>query len=291
MSKIMLFNATGMQGTTIANRLLQRGYSVVAPVRSKEKLAALKHKGIDSFLTDFNMKDLEGELSKVDKVVLQIPAQVSPSVMVQLSENIINAIKNAGSPPTIFVISSTVPQSFTGKEGPDARLRMKNSALELIPNAIIFSATEYLENFSTSYRQAIDSDGMIPQTIPARLPVNYLSWEDLASYVLGALECENIEGGFYPIGGNEGITGEELALRLGKVIGKELRYQPLTHQQLSDFLIPVVGKQLAMELAEFYEWQDLTGYDLLSPDTSKLRDLLEIKLPDFEQWAMKAFGV
>jgi len=73
------------------------------------------------------------------------------------------------------------------------------------------------------------------------------------------------------------------------VIGKELHYHTLTHPQLAGFLTPIVGEQLASELAEFYEWQDLTGYDLLNPDTTALQELLQIKLPSFEEWAENAF--
>jgi len=183
MDTVMLFNATGRQGATIANRLLGKDYQIVSPVRSEKKLVDLKHKGINAFLSDFSTENLLPQLKQADRVILQIPAQVSPSLMITLSENIITAIKEVGNPPTIFVISSTVPEDFTGKNSPDARLKMKNFALNQLPESIILSATEYLENFSTSYRQAIEQDGIIPQTIPADLPVNYLSWNDLAIYV------------------------------------------------------------------------------------------------------------
>jgi len=213
--------------------------------------------------------------------------QQSPSLMIQLANNAIEAIKEAGAPPTVFVISSTVPTQKVHKDSPDARFEMKQKALETLPNAIILSATEYLENFSTSYREAIEKEGMIPQTIPDDLPVNYLSWNDLAIFVEATLRNESIKGGFYQIGGNEGINGSQLANRLGTILEKKLFYHTLTHQQLQGFLTPIVGQELASELAEFYEWQDTEGSHLLNPDTTKIRSLLGIKLPNFEDWAKK----
>ena len=114
---------------------------------------------------------------------------------------------------------------------------------------------------------------------------------DLAIYVEACLADNSLEGGFYPIGGLEGINGLMLAERLGKVIGKKLNYHTLSHQQLAGFLSPIVGEQLAGELAEFYVWQDTVGSSLLNPDTSTLRSRLNIELASFEEWAIKAFEV
>lgn len=74
-------------------------------------------------------------------------------------------------------------------------------AKEKLPNTPILSATEYLENFSTAYRQPIMENSIIPQTIPPNFLVNYLSWNDLASYVLAALNADNLEGKSIPLVG------------------------------------------------------------------------------------------
>ena len=73
------------------------------------------------------------------------------------------------------------------------------------------------------------------------------------------------------------------------VINKPLRYHTLTHSELEGFLTPIVGQQLASELAEFYTWQDTEGAELLNPDTKELRKRLGIKLPTFEEWSKQAF--
>ncbi|MEM8907145.1 MAG: NmrA family NAD(P)-binding protein [Bacteroidota bacterium] len=289
MKTILLFNTTGQQGTAIANRLLSKGYELLTPVRNANHIPQLAQRGIQAHLNDFSTESLQTIVQKADQVVLQIPAQISPSLMITLAENALRAIKVAGSPPTVFVISSTVPLQKVGKASPDARLLMQQKAQDLLPNAVILSATEYFENFSTAYRSAIEEQHMIPQTIPAHLPVNYLSWADLATYVTAVLEHTSLEGGFYPIGGKEGINGIQLAQRLGTLLQKQLTYHPLTHQELNHFLSPILGTTLAAELTEFYEWQDTEGQALLNPDTHELRQTLGIQLPSFEDWAKEAF--
>ncbi|MEM6632309.1 MAG: NmrA family NAD(P)-binding protein [Bacteroidota bacterium] len=291
MSKVLLFNATGAQGGTIASRLMEEGYEVISPVRSAEKVASLKERGIEGILTDFKMESLKEIVAKADNVVLQIPAQVIPSVMVDIADNAIQAINNAGKPDTIMVISSTIAEKETGVPSVDARVKMVKLAKKYLPNMPILSSTEYLENFSTAYREPILNNGVIPQTIPPSSPVNYLSWSDLASYVVAALKSNNLEGKVYPIGGNEGLTGNDLSLRLGKVLNKELHYAPVTHEQLQGILTPILGEEVAKDYAEFYHWQDGDGAHLLNPDTSEIREKLGVELPSFEEWAKEAFAL
>ncbi|MDW3192962.1 MAG: NmrA family NAD(P)-binding protein [Cytophagales bacterium] len=289
MSTILVFNATGMQGLTIANRLKAGGHHIVTPVRTEEKAISMEEHGFEAFVSDFKRGTLVTRISQVDQVVLQIPAQIAPFEMVEIANQALSAIKEAGSPKTVFVISSTFPDHKVGKASVDARVKMKELSLELLPEAPILSGTEYLENFSTAYRGAIEGTGTIPQTIPPEYPVNYLSWSDLAIYVEAALKSTRLEGKLYRIGGKEGINGNELARRLGLILGKELKYIAITHEQLHGFLTPILGESVAHDYAEFYEYQDTVGQDLLNPDTEEIRSLLDIQLPDFEEWAKEAF--
>ncbi|MEM1337929.1 MAG: NmrA family NAD(P)-binding protein [Bacteroidota bacterium] len=290
MSTILLFNATGAQGNTIANRLLERGDRILAPVRSKTSKIVLEERNITAFLTDFSTDSLLPLIEQVDQVVLQIPATVAPKTMLNIAQNAIAAIEQAEHPKVIFVISSTIPAHYTGYPSVDVRLEMVRMALEKLPNTPILSATEYLENFSTAYRDTILKDGIIPQTIPADYPVNYLSWEDLATYVAAALDTDVLLGKVYPIGGNEGITGKDLAQRLSAVIGKPLTYTPISHNALKNFLTPILGVEIAKDYAAFYAWQDTEGAAMLNPDTTNIRKLLHVELPSFEQWAMTSFS-
>lgn len=289
MNNVLLFNATGAQGTIISQKLLEKGNIVLAPVRSGKNIEFLEKRNIKAFLTDFSATSLLPIIEKADKVVLQIPAAVVPDVMTEITKNALEAIKEAGSPKTVFVISSTIADTYVGIKSVDARKKMVEMALEKMPNVPILSSTEYLENFSTAYRQPILENGVIPQTIPPNLPVNYLSWSDLAAYVLAALESNKLNGKIYPIGGNEGLTGLDLAKRLGKVLGKNLKYVPITHGELQGILTPIMGAEVAKDYAEFYHWQDTIGASLLNPNTKEIRNLLDVSLPSFEEWAKEAF--
>lgn len=290
MKKVILFGASGQQGSVIAQHLISSGYTVIAPVRSQSNIELLGKQGIDAKLTDFSVQSLATIIQGTDKVVLQIPVVITPTEMLVFAENALKAISQAGSPHTVFNISSIIPNEPIGLNGPDTRLKLKELAKQILPNAIVLSSTLYLENFSQAYRQAIEQGGVIPQAIPNDIPVAYLSFSDLAVYILAALEKPELKGQFIPIGGSEALTGIELSQKLGTVLGKYIHYQGITSQELAAFLTPMIGEQTALQVAEMYEWEGTTGGRLLNPDVKKAQQLFGITLPDFDTWAKSAFN-
>ncbi len=291
MSKIILFGASGQQGSAIAQKLISAGHTIIAPVRSSKSEEQLNQQGIETRRTDFSIPSLTSIIQDGDKVVLQVPVVITPSEMIVFAENALKAIAKAGALPTVFNISSIVPNEFIGLPGPDARLTLKNLAQQLVPDAIVLSSTLYLENFSQAYRQAIEQGGVIPQAIPNDIPVAYLSFDDLASYILAALEKEELKGRFIPIGGSEALTGTQLSEKLSTLLGKHIHYQAISPEELAGFLSPMIGETTALQVAEMYSWESSSGSHLLSPNVAQAKHLLNVSLPSLEEWATKAFQI
>lgn len=291
MQKVILFGATGQQGSAIAQKLIKSEYQVISPVRSVEKRQLLYEQGIEGIVSDFTEQSLTNIVALADKVVLTVPVVISPTEMIAYTKNALNAIKANGSPHTVFSISSIIPTENVGLAGPDARLEMKQLAQKTLPQSIILSSTLYLENFSQAYRQAIEQGGVIPQALSADIPVSYLSFDDLATLVCAALDKPELNGQFIPIGGSESLTGNMLAEKLSVLLNKQISYQAITPQDLSNFLTPLIGEITAKQVAEMYSWEGTTGKHLLSPSVEKYEQLLGVKLPSFDEWAIKAFQI
>ncbi len=291
MKKIILFGATGQQGGAIAKKLIQNGNHIIAPIRAIEKKSILNEMGVEAIVSDFSIASITEIIRLGNAVVLQVPVIITPKEMIEFTGKTLTAIKAAGNPHTVFNISSVIPQNEVGLAGPDARLKMKQLAQNILPTSIVLSSTLYLENFSQAYRQAIEQGGVIPQALPAEIPVAYLSFEDLATYVSAALEREDLQGHFIPIGGSETLTGIELSQKLGALLGKHIHYQAITPQELSEFLTPMIGETTAFQVAEMYSWEGGPGSVLLNPDVKKYQETLGVKLPTFDEWATTAFNI
>lgn len=289
MKKVILFGATGMQGTAIAKQLQKEKYHIIAPVRSNEKVELLAKYNIEAYQTDFSLESLTQITKKADEAVLLVQAVIATAEMVPFTKTALLAIKEAGIKRTVFNISSVIPDEKIGIAGPDTRLEMKEMAFEIIPTINVTSSTLYLENFSTAYRKAILEQGSIPQAIPADVPIAYISMDDLGKYVTAILKDNSLEGKFFPIGGKEALTGQEVAVQLSEIIGKSVNYFALQPEQLIEFLSGMLGKALAGQVGEMYAWEGTTGKNKLYPNTTDLQQQLGLDLPSFKEWAQKAF--
>ncbi|MEM1323592.1 MAG: NmrA family NAD(P)-binding protein [Bacteroidota bacterium] len=290
MKKVILFGATGMQGTAIAKQLQKEGYHIIAPVRTQEKVDLLAKYNVEACITDFSFASLEGIAQKADEAVLLVPAVIPTADMVPFTKNALSALKEANISRIVFNISSVIPDKKTGIAGPDTRLEMKEVAFKIIPTISVTSSTLYLENFSTAYRQAILEQGNIPQAVPADVPIAYMSMDDLGKYVTAILKDNSLEGQFFPIGGKEALTGTEVAAQLSEIIGQSVNYFALQPEQLIGFLSGMLGEALATQVGEMYAWEGTTGKNKLYPNTTDLREHLGLDLPSFKDWAKHAFN-
>lgn len=289
MKNIVVFNASGAQGNAITNALEARGYQILTPVRS-EKKDRPPLKGLSYHTTDFSSASLQPIIAQADAVVLTFSAMMDPDEMLTYWEQALQAIKAAGSPRTIAYLSSIVPQAETGLRNPDARLAMKNRVGQVLPDATILSGTLYLENFSQALREAVLQYQIIPQAIPAEVPVAYISTEELALYILAALENDAVKGQFIPLGGALALQGEALAAYFSQQLEKPIQYKPISPEALIQFLIPVVGEEVAKNIAEMYAWEATDSKALLTPDVQAAQQKLGVTPIDIRTWLKQAFA-
>lgn len=288
-SKILVYGATGEQGSVVARQLIAKQYPVRVIVRSSQKLPPDLAGAVEVITADFtNQAALTAATQGVGGVFLQIPATLAPADMVTFTQRALTAVRDAGQPHTVFTISSVVPDAPTGLAGPDARRTMVELVRKLAPQTVVLSPTLYADNFSGPLRQAIDY-GVIPQGIPADVPVAYLSLTDQASFVVAAIERPEVAGRYLRIAGPDALTGPELAARLSRVLGKPLQYQAMDPVTVIGMLGPVIGHTVAGQVAEMYNWEGTDGSALLNPDLSETLALLPIELTSFEAWATQAF--
>ncbi len=286
---ILVFGATGAQGTAIARRFTQEGYKVLSPVRSAEKIELLVKQGVEGILSDFSQGSLAEIAKLVDRAIVVVPAMIPTSDMVPFTQTALKALKASHIERVILHISSVIPEEETGIAGPDARLKMKQIAFDLLPEVTVTSGTLYLENFSLAYRQVILDNGIIPQALSSDVPVSYMSMDDLAEYMVGILHEDSTKGEFLKLGGNRDLTGDELAGIVSSAVNREVVYHALKPVELLSYLEPVVGKQLAEQIAEMYSWEGEVGKNKLLVDSSQLRGRLKLNLAGIEEWSRTAF--
>jgi uncharacterized protein YbjT (DUF2867 family) len=184
--------------------------------------------------------------------------------------------------------SSVIPPARTGVEAPDARVELLETVRQVLPQTVVLRPTLLLDNFSGPLRPALEG-GVVPQGIPADIPVAYISAEDQAAYAVAALDRPELAGELLPIAGAEAVTGSLLAAALGQAMGRKLTYVHLSQAQVREALA-FAGEAVAAAVAEMYAWEGTEGADQLAPDLTRTREALGVTPTPLADWAASALA-
>jgi len=286
---VLVYGATGTQGGPVARRLLERGDRVRVLTRQRAAAAAWAERGAQVARADLpDSSGLVAAHEGVDAVFLQISASVSPPQIPLMARAALTAARDAGVAHIVMTSSSVIPPARTGVEAPDARVELLETVREVLPRTVVLRPTLLLDNFSGPLRPALDG-GVVPQGIPADVPVAYISAEDQAAYAVAALDRPELAGELLPIAGGEAVTGPQLAKVLGEAMGTQLAYVPLSQSEVPDALA-FAGPVVAAAVAEMYAWEGTEGADQLAPDLTRTRHALGVMPTPLADWARSALA-
>lgn len=287
--EVLVYGATGVQGGPVARRLLDRGDAVRVLTRDPqgEAVAPWRAAGARILAGDLATGTGLGAATEgVDAVFVQITAQVAPSAIPVLARSALTAARGAGVPQVVITTSSVVPTAPTGRAAPDARVALLDVVREVAPRAVVLSPTLLLENFSGPLRAALDR-GVVPQGVPADVPVAYVGVEDQAAYAVAALDRPELAGSLLRIAGPDAVTGPTLAAVLGAALGRPLRYLPMTPDEVRANLA-FLGEEVAGAVAEMYAWEGTDGAPLLAPEPTATLAALPFTPTPLAEWAARA---
>lgn len=284
-SEVLVFGATGTQGTHVVRRLREAGRRVRALVRSRVKGETLDASLVEGSLDD--VRSLVRAAEGAGSAVVLFSTSVPPAEILVHARNALEAVAQARVAHVVVSTSSIVPSRDTGVEAPDTRRRLVELIARLVPHAVVLSPTLYLENFSVALRPALDQ-GVIPQAIPANVPVAYLSLDDHARFLAAAVARPSLAGRTFAIAGAEALDGEQLAATLGAALGRPLGYVPLAASAMVAQLTPIVGAQVAEAIGQMYAYEGNEGASLLHPPQEDVRAALGVVPRSVADWAREA---
>jgi uncharacterized protein YbjT (DUF2867 family) len=286
---VLVYGATGTQGGPVARRLLGRGDRVRVLTRDPDPARAIAAAGAEIAQGDLSDgSGLRAAHEGVDAVFMQITATARPDQLPLLTRAGAEAVRAAGVGHVVMTTSSVVPPALTGVAAPDARVAMLEAVRSILPGAVVLRPTLLLDNFSGPLRPALDS-GVIPQGIPADVPVAYLSADDQAAFAVAALDRPALAGELIPIAGPDAVTGPTLAAVLSAAVGHPLQYVPMDEPQTREALA-FAGEDVARAVAQMYAWEGTAGADQLAPDIRGARELLGFAPTPLAVWARQALA-
>jgi uncharacterized protein YbjT (DUF2867 family) len=225
MSRVLVYQANGVQGSATLRHVLQAGFTARALLRSTSKAAELTSRGVEVAVAD--LTDREGLIrahQSVDHVVMQIPAYGDAFVKTAV-ENAVCAMQVARVGGVILKMSNPTSSHATPDSGFSAngivRKAMQSAGIE-------FSAVEptmYLDTFlKPNLRREISEHQLIDLPIANGLKIAWTTVDDAARLSACLLQARSW-GLTVRCAGEVAYDGQELAAIFSGVLGQRISYR------------------------------------------------------------------
>lgn len=296
--RIVVFGATGDQGSAQVRALAHAGHDPVAVSRSPQRWS-VDGKDIETLAADYRQP---GSLAPLvhgsDAVFLNVP-----STSFQSAEPLVAAVAAiadaaAASPSTrclIFNTSLPVPREKRGFAAQDARHEMRRRVFASGVAAVSVEPVVFLDNLLKDWAwPSIARDMRIVYAHKPTLDVSWICHDDLAALMIAALERPWLAGRSYAVGGPETVRLPELAQRLGRAWNRPLGWES---QSIDDFCqrmrqvfegrSTLQAEQFIGELRRIYSWYNDSPERPFCVDMAPVLKDLPVRLTTIEQWARR----
>jgi uncharacterized protein YbjT (DUF2867 family) len=227
---ILIIGASGTAGSRIGRRLLDRGERVRAVSRDRSRLTDLERLGAEIVRGDLKEPDwMDGALRDVRSLVLSSHGLVPPTRdnhpgIVDDSGNrrIIDAAKRAGVEHVVFISAAPGGETETLfgqiKQRVEECLKASGLAYTIVrPTA--FMETHALRLLAEPLRDT----GKVTFFGPGTTPLNWVSAEDVAGYVVRALDEPDLRHRTATIGGPDVLSRLQALELVERVVGRRAK--------------------------------------------------------------------
>ncbi len=221
--KILVTGATGTIGSFVVDELMKKGADFKVLVRTSDKAGPFLNRGINASIGDFNdIASMEAALEGVDKIFLL--SVTSPEIP-RLQGNVARAAARKGVRHIVKVSAhGTAPDS------PIGIARFHAQAEEAIRESGIpftfLRPQSFMQNLIFDRETIIDRGEIYNHAGDGRIAM--IDARDIAAAATVALLNEGHEGQTYELTGPEAISYFQVAETFHEVLGKPVKYVPVT---------------------------------------------------------------
>lgn len=247
---ILVYGATGTQGTPVEDQLLNRGQDTRVVTRDAAHAAHWAARGAEVAVADLgDPESLAAANEGIDRVVLQLPLQYDFKLHEAYGRNAVDAAKAARVKLVVFNTSAHVIAG-EGVHVYEARQEVVDYLhASGIPSVVIRPTFYYQILLGPWIKPGIVDSGVVAFPLPKQFPMSWISAEETAAYALAALDRPDLAGQVFDVGGPEALTGDDIAARFGKVMGRSMTYVSIDPDDYERALAPIFGESVAFEVA------------------------------------------
>lgn len=263
---VTVFGASGRQGGAQIRALLAKGFHVRAVTRGALPDADLAH--VPTLAADYlDLASLQVACDGAEAVFYTAPAFANALRGLDFARNVGAAAAGAGA-RVIFNTSSWVPDEPVGQAGYDGRLAMEN-ALEAAGAALtVFRPVLFMDNLLTAWAKPfLQTENAFVYPHRPGLEADWICLDDVAAFMVAALDQDWTLGRRAVIGGPQTLTPETLTAALSQVLGRPISHRFLSPRDfgvlMADLFADVAGGKpgwIVKSLEAFYTFNNASEH-------------------------------
>jgi uncharacterized protein YbjT (DUF2867 family) len=292
MTNILVYGATGAQGRPVARQLIETGHSVRILLRRDDQAPDLVAMGAQPIIGDLSdAASLDRASDGVGGVFLLVPFLDPRS---EYGVNAIEAAIRSGVKRIVWNASGAILPVKTGNPGIDMRrvivAHLEASGLDFVA----LQPTVYMENLLGPWTAPeVAAQDSLAYPIPNSARLQWISHEDAAAFVVASFDQLPSGGHRIEICGPETLTGEAIADRFGKVLGRAITFRPMPPSEFGGIMDKAFGGG-GDSTAAFYEMvyanPDMLSSHVDYPALSGMLSITPVSMEDFARRHADAFG-
>lgn len=300
MALITVVSASGRQGMAQVRQALAAGYDVRALSRQADPFAGAKIDGVDRVeLRPIDLYDPDSYAAAFegsDYIFYTHPLQARADRAALVGE-VGKAGAAAGVKRVVWNTSSWIPDkpgdAFT-YAGNTAGI---NALWRSGAPGTVFGSVLFMDNLLTNWaRPFIVKEGRYVYPHNPQLEANWISLDDVARFMLAAIERPDMEGAWLNIGGPERLKGKQVTEILADTLDKPIKYDPCTPAEFGRYLVEAAGDGMPAEVRNdfakgieaFYEYNNTAPTRPFEVDMDHVYERfpeLEGQLETMREWA------
>lgn len=295
MAEVLVLGATGDQGAPLLRRLLARGHGVRAATRDPLSFPG-GFAGVQPIAADFHdIAALGDAMAGMDAVLMHLPFTFDRAFARLMGRNIAAAATTARVGKLVFHTSCYVAPADLGIDAHDAR-RDIEAALEASGLPFVFIRSPvFMDNLVRLWaKPSIVEHGVFAYPCAPALRISWTALDDVAAWMVAALESPTLTAHRLTVGGPEALTGDEVAARLTTALGRPVRFQSLRPNAFAAAISALATGSRHYEpgsfydrMAKLYHWYNAQEPSVLAVDLASARALLDVAPTSFADWAAR----
>jgi uncharacterized protein YbjT (DUF2867 family) len=225
--RVLMIGATGKNASLVIPELKQRGVSIRALVRDKDKLEAARHQGVDEAVVgDLGDADsLRSAASGMEGVFHLNPA-FAPNEA-ELGVSMVEAAKAVGVQK--FVFSSVIHPSISALSNHAAKRPVEEALCESGMQFIILQPTMFMQNFDSGWKAVIEK-GQFALPYSKHAKASYVDYRDVAEVAAIAMTSDRLDYGTFELCDAGMVDRVELVAMMSEALdshSERLRQRPI----------------------------------------------------------------